>query len=164
MILPLDFSLLFVLHAFDQTEDEVRNRLLGTWKLVSTEDTLKDGTTRLFPQFGPHAQGFLRYQADGYMYAILANPDRTNWSAQATGRIEEAMKAGEGTFAYCGRYEVDVKKGQIIHVPEVATNPEYVNSRQIRPYQFEGDRLILSDTVKGDPQVARWKIVWEKVK
>jgi hypothetical protein len=44
----------------------------------------------------------------------------------------------------------------------VATDPGYVGSRQIRPYVFEGGRLILSDVEKDDPMVARWKIVWEK--
>jgi hypothetical protein len=47
---------------------------------------------------------------------------------------------------------------------EVATDPGYVGSRQVRPYVFEGGRLVLSDIEKDDPSVARWKIVWEKVK
>jgi hypothetical protein len=45
--------------AFGQTKSEIRQQILGTWKLVSAEETLKDGTTRPFPSFGPHAKGFL---------------------------------------------------------------------------------------------------------
>ena len=32
--------------AFSQDESALRNRLVGTWKLVSTVETLKNGTTR----------------------------------------------------------------------------------------------------------------------
>jgi hypothetical protein len=37
-----------------------------------------------------------------------------------------------------------------------------VGTRQIRPYHFEADKLILSDSVNDDPEVVRWKIVWQK--
>ena len=147
--------------AFGQSESEVHNRVVGTWKLVSTEEVLRNGTIR--SSYGPHGKGFLRYQADGYMCANLANPDRAKWADTAHPSKEEALAAGENTFAYCGRYEINLEKRQIIHLPEVATDPGYVNSRQIRPYQFKGNRLILGDVVKNDPEVARWKIVWEKV-
>jgi len=150
--------------AFSQTESEIRDRIVGTWKLVSTEETMKDGTTRPFPSFGPHAKGFLMYQRDGYMCGDLVNSDRPKWADPAHTTPEEKVAAAEGTFAYCGRYEIDAKQKQIIHLPEVATDPGYVGSRQIRPYHFEDGRLILSDVEKNDPSVARWKIVWEKAR
>jgi len=149
-------------YAFGQSESEVRNRLIGTWKLVSTEETLKDGTTR--QSFGPHGQGFLMYQSDGYMCANLVNPDRPKWADTEHPSKEDAIAAGEGTFAYCGRFEINVGKQQIVHLPKFATDPGYVGSRQIRPYRFEDDKLILGDVVKDDPEVVRWKIVWQKVK
>lgn len=149
--------------AFGQTESEIRDRIVGTWKLVSTEETTKDGTTRPFAAFGPHAKGFLMYQRDGYMCGELMNPDRPQWANPAHATPEEKLAAADGTFAYCGRYEIDVKRQWIVHVPEVATEPGYIGSRQIRPYRFEGGRLILSDVEKNDPSLARWTIVWEKV-
>lgn len=149
--------------AFGQTESEIRNQIVGTWKLVSTEETMKDGTTRPFRAFGPHGRGFLMYQRDGYMCADLMNPDRPKWADRSHATVEEKTAAADGTFAYCGRYEIDVKHKQIVHLPEVATDPGYVGSRQIRPYLLEGGRLILSDVEKDDQFVARWKIIWEKV-
>lgn len=139
-------------------ESNIRDRIVGTWKLVSTEQTMNDGTTRPFAGYGPHAQGFLMYQRDGYMCAVLVNPDRPKLA------IEEKVASADGAFAYCGRYEIDVEQKQIIHLPEVATNPGYVGSRQNRPYVFEGERLIFSDVEKHDSTVLRWKIVWEKVR
>lgn len=149
-------------HAFGQSESEVRNRLIGTWKLVSTVETLKDGTTR--ETFGPHGQGFLMYEADGYMCANEVNPDRAKWADTERPTKEEALAAGNSTFAYCGRFQIDAQKSQVIHLPEVATDPGFVGTRQIRPYHFEADKLILSDAVKDDPEVVSWKIVWQKAK
>ena len=152
-----------VVSVFGQTESEIRDQIVGTWKLVSAEQTLKDGTTRPYPSFGPHAEGFLMYQSDGYMCANLVNPDRPKWADPLHTTAEEKTAAADGTFAYCGRYEIDVQHKQIVHVPDVATDPGWVGSRQIRPYQLQDRRLILGDVAKNDPLVARWKIVWEKV-
>jgi lipocalin-like protein len=143
---------------------DIRDRIVGTWKLVSTEQTMNDGTTQQFTAFGAHAQGFLMYQRDGYMCAVLVNPDRQKLANPANATVEEKVAAADGTFIYCGRYEIDVTQKQIVHIPELASNPGYVGSRQIRPYEFEGDRLIFSDVEKHDPSISRWKIVWEKVR
>jgi hypothetical protein len=57
-----------------------------------------------------------------------------------------------------------VKQNRLIHLPDVATDPGYVGSQQIRPYKFEDGRLVLSDVETEKPGVVRWKIVWEKVR
>jgi hypothetical protein len=144
-------------------ESDIRDRLVGTWKLILTEETLKDGTTRPFPAFGPHGKGFLMYQRDGYMCVDLVNPDRPKWVDPAHPTPEEKSAAALGTFAYCGRYAIDVKQKRVIHMPEVATNPGLEGARQVRPYVFEDWRLIFSDVEINEPSVTRWKIVWEKV-
>lgn len=97
------------------------------------------------------------------MCAVLGNPDRARWADPARATPEEKAPAAEGTFSYCGRYEIDVKQETIVHLPEVASDPGYVGSRQVRPYRFEGGRLIFSDVEKEDPSIASWKIVWKKV-
>jgi hypothetical protein len=154
---------IYAASAFGQTESEIRDRIVGTWKLVSTEETMKDGSTRPFPTFGPHGKGYLMYQRDGYMCADLVNPDQPKWTDPARATTEEKVAAVDGSFAYCGRYEIDVKQNWIVHLPDVATNLSWVGTRQVRPYHFEGGRLVLSDVEKNDPSVARWKLVWEKV-
>jgi lipocalin-like protein len=150
--------------ALAQSEAEIRDRMVGTWKLVSTEQTMKDGSTRPYPQYGPRGKGFLMYTHDGYMCADLVNPDRPKWANPSQLTKEEQAAAADETFAYCGRYEIDVKQNRLIHLPEVATDPGYVGSRQVRPYKFEDGRLVLSDTETQEPGVVRWKIVWEKAR
>ena len=145
-------------------EFDIRDRIVGTWKLVSTEQTMNDGTTEPFTAYGPHAQGFLMYQRDGYMCAVLVNPDRQKLADPAHATVEGKVAAADGTFFYCGRYEIDVNQKAIVHIPEVASKPGYVGSHQIRPYELDGDRLIFSDVEKHDPSISRWKIVWERVR
>jgi len=160
-------TLMLLLHevpALAQTESEIRAKIVGTWQLVFTEETLKNGTTRPMPAYGPHGRGFLMYQHDGYMCADLVNPDRPKWSDPDHPTPEEKAAAADGSFAYCGRYEIHVDQRQIVHLPEVATDPGYVDSRQIRPYTFEGGRLILGDALTDDPEISSWRIVWEKVR
>jgi hypothetical protein len=94
-----------------QTESEIRDRIVGTWKLVSTEETLKDSTTRAFPAFGPRAQGFLMYQRDGYMCALIANPDRGKWADPEHGRrrgqpVPPTRRRARWVVADPGRREV----------------------------------------------------------
>jgi hypothetical protein len=102
------------------------------------------------------------YQRDGYMCAAIVNPDRQKWADPEHATLEEKAAAADGTFFYSGRYEIDVEQKQIVHLPEVASDPGWVGSRQVRPYAFEGGRLIFSDVEKRDPTISRWKIVWEK--
>lgn len=147
-----------------QSETEIRDRIVGTWKLVLTEYTMKDGTKRPYPEFGPNGKGFLMYASDGYMCAELVNPDRPKWADPAHPTAEEKVSAADGSFAYCGRYEIDAQKNQIIHLPEVTSVPSYAGSRQIRPFKFDDGRLVLSDVEIDEPGAVRWKIVWEKVR
>jgi hypothetical protein len=52
------------------------SQLVGTWKLVSIEDTMKDGKVQPSAQFGPHPQGFIMYEPDGHMCATIVDGDR----------------------------------------------------------------------------------------
>lgn len=142
-------------------ESWVRNRIIGTWKLVSAEDTLRNGSIRQI--YGPKGQGFLMYSADGFMCAVLMNPDRPKWTNPKKPTQADKASAFDGSYGYCGRYEIDAEHNKLVHLPEVSTGPEFVATRQLRPYRFEGRRMIFSDTVEGDSDVASWKIVWEKV-
>ena len=147
-----------------QDSASVQRQFVGTWKLVSTEEKLKDGKVRPYEDFGPQGAGYLMYSADGYMCAELMKPDRPKWDDPAT--AAQKIAAIEGFTAYCGRFEIDSVNHVIWHYPDLAWNPNYVGTKQSRPYRFEGNRLAFSGKTpleyKGD--VEQWTIVWEKVK
>jgi|SRR5579862_7170286 len=142
---------------------EVKQRLVGTWKVVSSRRTLKNGTKAFDPALGPHGMGFLIYSADGQMCAELMNPDRPAWKNNLKPTDQEKVSAFNGSFAYCGRYEIDTEKHVLVHLPEVSMTQNYVGTRQIRPFRFEGTRMILADKAIDDPEIDSWEVVWEKV-
>lgn len=142
----------------------VRERLVGTWLLVSTEEHLKDGTTRPYKDVGTNGRGYLVYTADGHMCADLMNADRPKWKDEAKPTDAEKINAIEGFAGYCGRYEVDQENRVVYHYPEVAWTPNYVGTKQKRPYSFEKDLLVFAGKQGANPEVESWRIVWRKVK
>jgi hypothetical protein len=137
---------------------------VGTWELVSTEDHLKDGSTRAYPDVGPHGKGFLIYTADGYMCAQLMNPDRPRWKDEGRPTDAEKISAYDGFSSYCGPYEVDEAQGVVYHMPKTASFPGYVGTRQRRPATLHGDVLTFADKVTDELGVESYVIKWRKVR
>jgi hypothetical protein len=142
---------------------DARAQFVGAWKLVSTEEKLKDGSSRPYQDLGPHGTGYLIYTADGHMCAELTGADRPKWKVPAT--PAQKIAAMDTFSAYCGRFEVDEPNHVMWHYPELALDPNFVGTRQPRPYRFEANRLIFSDKQApedDDQSVDRWTIVWER--
>ena len=142
---------------------DARVQFVGAWKLVSTEEKLKDGSSRPYQDLGPRGTGYLIYTADGHMCAELSGADRPKWKVPPT--PAEKLAAMDTFSAYCGRFAVDEVNHVMWHYPELALNPNFVGTEQRRPYRFEANRLIFSDKQAQDDDdktVDRWTIVWEK--
>ena len=69
------------------------SRFVGTWRLVSTQATFKDGTKGPIPYLGPQGKAYLIYTPDHHMCAVLMNPQRPLWSSAATPTEKEAKAA-----------------------------------------------------------------------
>ncbi|MEA2257476.1 MAG: hypothetical protein QOJ51_301 [Acidobacteriaceae bacterium] len=147
----------------EQSVSHVRERLIGTWELVSTEERLADGSKRPYLDVGPNGKGYLIYTADGHMCAAGMNPDRPRWRDVEKPTEAEKLRAMEGFFGYCGRYEADPITHVIYHYPEVALDPNALGSKQRRPYKFDADELSFSDRDTA-PGVVSYTISWKKVK
>ena len=141
-----------------------RERFIGTWELVSTEEQLADGSKRPYPDLGKDGKGFLMYSADGHMCAELMNPGRPKWKDDRKPTDEEKALAMSGFIAYCGRYEIDEAHHMMFHHPEVAWMPNYVGTRQERPYKMDGDILTFSSKTAGVSGIAGWTITWRKLR
>jgi ketosteroid isomerase-like protein len=146
----------------DDSKSENRPRIVGTWELVSTEEHLTDGSKRPYSDVGPRGQGYLMYTADGHMCAAGMNPDRPRWEDVNTPTELEKLRAIDGFFGYCGRYEIDVLNHAIYHYPEVALDPNAVGTKQIRPYSFDSGILSFSDK-DTTPGVESYAIRWKKM-
>lgn len=138
-----------------------RARIIGTWELVSTEEVMTDGTKRPYRDVGPNGKGYLVYTSDGHMCAAGMNPERPAWRDADKPTDAEKLNAMEGFFSYCGRYEIDQASHTIYHYPEVALQPNFVGSRQTRPYKLDSRTLTFSDKDTA-PGVERYTISWKK--
>lgn len=118
--------------------------LLGTWKLVSVTDTLKNGTAGPSAQLGPHPIGFIMYEPDGHMCASIMNPDRPPLKDISKATDAQKIAFYDTFIAYCGTYKLDAEKSMVTHYPVVAWTPAYVGSTQLRPFRIEGNRLTIT--------------------
>lgn len=154
--------------AFAQTgakkkkDESALKPFVGTWRLVSSIETLPDGKQRPYG-FGPHAMGYLMYDAAGHMCAQVVNPDRPKWKDPEHPTGEELKTAFDGFGGYCGTYKVNDVDGTMAHIPEVPFDPNAVGRPSPRSYRFEDGRLIYSGTERADGNETQWEMVWERV-
>ncbi len=139
------------------------DRMVGAWELVSTEERMLDGSRRPYSDVGPHGKGYLIYTEDGHMCATGMNPDRPLWSDVNKPTDAEKLRAIDGFFGYCGRYEMDTANHVIYHYPEVAVEPGLVGTKLERPYTLNGDLLTFSDKDTA-PGIESYTISWKKSK
>lgn len=140
-----------------------RQRFVGTWRLVSDENISASGKVSYDAVSGPHGVGYLIYAPDGHMCVGLMNPDRPKWTEPKEPTDKEKIALFDSLYAYCGKYEVHEAEHLMMHLPELASTPDYVDSHQPRPYKFDGERMTFSGP-ETSPQGGTFKIVWEKMK
>lgn len=121
-----------------------RQRFIGTWRLISEENISDSGKVSFDPVSGPHGVGYLIYAPDGHMCVGLMNPDRPNWTEPKEPTDKEKIALFDSFYAYCGRYEVHEAEHVMMHLPELASTPDYVHYHQPRPYKFDGERLTFT--------------------
>ena len=134
------------------------NPFVGTWKLVSWEVSLPDGTIH-YP-YGKDVVGYLIYTADGYMSAEIMNPDRQQSDPSfplemATGQTlpdSDRARAFSTYLSYCGTYTVAGKT--VTHHMKAGLIPSWTGSEQVRPFKFDHGFLIIT----GGNQ----KLTWER--
>ena len=75
------------------SKEGLRNRLLGTWQLVSSVIRFEDGEFR--DQLGYDPSGFLIYTAEGYVSAVLGASNRPLLATNDPGIATDAEFASE---------------------------------------------------------------------
>jgi Lipocalin-like domain len=126
----------------------LKNRLIGTWGLVSLETRHSDGTTTLNPA------GRFMFDADGNFAGQIMNPDRDG-------------DTPEGYLANWGEYEVDEER-QTFTVHFIgAIQAATMGQRTVRHVNFtdDGGGVAVFNT---DPQVVdgigeQTFITWQKI-
>jgi hypothetical protein len=148
---------------------ETAQRLQGVWQLLRWEIAYSDGRPSSFP-YGEDAIGLIQYTHDGGMAGTISRRARPRLSGESVRSVPEAERLGafESYFSYAGSYETRVHQGQaqVVHQVDLALNPNFVGSQQVRNVDFDADgglTLSASDALPGAPGVMRHhRLIWRR--
>jgi hypothetical protein len=141
---------------------ELSKGLIGTWKLVSTEQRLTDGSTRPSPLYGANGVGYLIYSESGFMCAVLMDPNRPRWKAEDSPTEAELKAIANHFVSYCGRYEVNEKERSVVHHVELDVVPNNVGDKLVRFVALTGNTLKLRPAEPRDG-IVEYTLTWERV-
>jgi hypothetical protein len=139
---------------------ELRQKIIGTWKLVSV--VYEDQATReRTPVYGEHPKGIQIATPQGRWLALMTGENRPVPKTD-----EERAQALKTMIAYTGRYRVE--DGNVITKVEAAWNEAWVGTEQVRAIRFEGDKLYIESPPMPHPninnKVVRVIVEWEREK
>jgi Lipocalin-like domain len=158
----LALSLLVVSAAGQQ--QSLKEQLVGTWTLVSWEQTNVDGST--LQQFGANPKGIAFFDAGGHYIITVMRSDRAKYAIDNFGQIaqataEENKATAQATITYFGTYSVSEPDRTIaIHV-DASSFPNWNGTDQKRLFAITGDQLKL--TVR-PPRGGSVDVVWKRAK
>lgn len=127
--------------------EDLRDRLIGAWKLVSYVEIPVDGSDPVEP-LGHEPHGIIMYTPDGYMSAQLSTADRPNFASGDwfAGTQEEYVAEASSYIAYSGPFHVDEDKRSLTHSMFVSLYPNWTGQTQPRRVELDGDTLKLGTT------------------
>lgn len=142
---------------------EMRDKLVGTWTLVSARTTRSTGERNDAP-YGTHPSGFITYTPEGRMSAIVGFDARSplstdEWYRAPAGERAEAFS----TFlAYAGSYSV--MPDRVIHHVDVASIQNWVNTDLVRMVKYAGETIILSTLPEGTAgNTPIYELTWRRI-
>jgi hypothetical protein len=138
--------------------------LVGTWKIVSYED--RNAADVVVYPYGETPAGLLIYDSTGHMAVQLMKTPPPDVASDDWDRftVQEKVAMYDGYVAYFGRYEVDLARKVVTHLPEGDLSRVYIGRREDRHYDLTGDRLVLSETWNQSGKPWRGVRVFERVK
>jgi hypothetical protein len=142
----------------------VREKLLGTWDLISWEAKLKTTGKVEYP-CGKTPVGRITYDSAGRMSAQLMDPGRpVVGKGLGTRAMFDAFSASDmrevlaGCFSYFGTFEIDEPARTVIHHVQADLRPAWFGIERRRTYEFSGDNqfILTSSTDESDDRLI-WK-------
>lgn len=124
-----------------QAQAPAANPFIGTWKLISADKILPDGTRVI--DYGPEPHGLAIFTADGH-YAIDVFRDvRTKFAAKdrEKGTFEEYKEAQLSSSCSFGTYSVDAAAGKVTFHVDRSTYPNNDDKTVVRDYELKGETL-----------------------
>jgi Lipocalin-like domain len=142
-------------------EKSLREQLVGTWKIVSVNNTRPDGSVKQI--FGPNPIGIAVFDARGNTVIVLMRSGRPKFAAnnRDLGTPDEYRATVQGTHAYFGTYSVVEKEKTLVFHVEGNTFPNQEGIDTKRLISIDGDRFtwITPNPSVGGKSEAVWKRV-----
>jgi hypothetical protein len=127
----------------------IKERLVGTWTLLSWEQKKGDGSK--LERYGASPKGIAFFDAGGRYIITVMRPNRAKYASNASWQStpEESKETADGTITYFGTYSIsDVDSSILIHV-EGSSFPNWNGTDQKRFAAIAGEQLTL--TVRPSP-------------
>jgi hypothetical protein len=148
MRLYLGFALIVLLSPAAIANDA---SIVGTWKFQSFfREVIATGERQ--NEFGEKPSGYISYQPDGRMFAMLVGDNRIKPSG-AFPTDEEKLKLFGTLIAYSGTYVVDGDK--ITHKIDVSWNQKWTGTDEVRFYKIEDRTLTITTAINKNPRDGR---------
>jgi len=119
----------------------LKEQLIGSWTLVSSDNYAPDGTRRLL--LGPNPKGLLILGADGRYAQIQVDPNRPKFKSgnRLEGTPEENTAAVRGATASFGRWSVNEAEKTLTYNVDDALYPNAQGGNETRSVALTGDEL-----------------------
>jgi hypothetical protein len=125
--------------------------IVGTWKIQSfVREVTATGERQ--DEFGEKPSGYISYQPDGRMFAMLVADNRTKPKRPSPTDEEKARLFGT-LIAYSGTYVVEGDK--VTHKIDVSWNQSWTGGDQVRFYKVEGRTLTITTAINVSPRDGR---------
>ena len=144
------------------TRPSPKDRFVGTWKLVNTEQ--RNARGEVIPPASaapgnPNRTGYIIYDPTGYMAVSIMPVGRTKYvGAQPTD--DEAKAAITSYAAYFGTFSVNEAEGIVTHHLQGSLNPGMAPDQK-RFFEFSGKRLSLKPPRASNGNQSR--LTWERI-
>jgi hypothetical protein len=143
-------------------QKSLKDRLVGSWTIVSNDNVAPDGTKRQI--FGPNPKGILMLSADGRYALVVVNPARPRFKGKTRleGTPEENQAVIAGTVAAFGGWSVDEATNVLVTRIEGGLFPNDDGTEQRRIIALSGDELRMVNPSPGSG--GRAEIVFRRAK
>jgi lipocalin-like protein len=113
-------------------QKSLKDQLVGTWTLVSWEQTNPDGSK--LQRFGANPKGINVFDANGRLFVMYARPDLPKIASNnpSTPTLEEARAIVGGAISYFGTYTVNEADKSVAFRLEASSFPNLALTDQKR--------------------------------
>jgi Lipocalin-like domain len=143
----------------------LKDRLVGSWSLVSNYQQYPDGTKTNI--FGENQKGNVMFDRRGRFSFHIYNPDRPKFASnnRMEGTAEENKRAVQSTIAYYGTYSVNEKDSMLTYHIEYCTFPNWDGTDRKASVTFKGDEFRqVSAPIPSSKGTFVPHVVWKRIR